>query len=74
MHSVLSPLFLSLAFVTDTLIILLSKTKMSNMSNNIRYVNLNGKDLLSDFGLGNLTGSRSVGIMIMRRHIDCVVK
>lgn len=71
MHSILSPLFLSLASPgTDTLIILLSKTKMGNMSNNIRYVNLNGKDLLSDFGLGNLTRSRSVGIMIMRRHID----
>lgn len=67
-RSILSPLFLSLSSSgTDTLIIVLSETKIGNRSHNNRCVGFHGHDLLSDIGLRNLAGSRSAGIMVLKR-------
>lgn len=51
MCSVVSPLFLSLASPgTDTLIIVLSETKLGSKSHNNRCVSFHGRDLLPDTG------------------------
>lgn len=49
---------------TDTLITILSETKIGNRSHNNRCVNFHGRDLQCALGLIIQTGSRSEGIMI----------
>lgn len=66
--SSLASLFVCLASMEiDTLIIILSETKIGNRSHNNRCVHCHGCDLLCDVGLKIQTGSRSKGIMILTR-------
>lgn len=54
---------------TDTLIIILSETKIGNGSHNNRCVNFHGHDLQCALGLKIQTGSRSEGIMILKPDV-----
>lgn len=63
--SVLAPLFVWLASMeTDTLITILSETKIGNRSHNNRCVNFHGPDPQYALGLIIQTGSRSEGTKI----------
>lgn len=68
--SVLTPLFVWLASMEiDTLIIVLSETKIFNRSHNNRCVHCHGCDLLCAVGLKIQTGSSSKGIMIPAQDV-----